>query len=322
MKCFITGLSSSSGQCLAEMLASEIQGADVSGCGMRPPTSQIRHGRYFQCDVTDRRALSEVLDSERPEQIYHLAGSSDAFDAGRMIQVNVAGTANLLQVCHEIGLRETKILLVGSAAGFGEMAEGEMSLSEIRQPRPESFYGMSRETAFEFGRLAAKSWGMSVFFCRPFNLIGPGLGQHYVPSALLMRMIRAKDVGQTKIAVRNLAAIRDFVDIRDAVRAYYGILTAGTMDIPYSIGTGIGITIRELAEEIADVLSLEIKISSEDDPDNAAGRSGIKRSVADIQTLRMRTGWFPRISLRESITDMVARQEENSVEDRNMKDLR
>ncbi len=312
MKCFITGLSSVSGQCLAQILISEVQGVDVAGCGTRHMKFPDCNGRYFTCDVSDRSELAGLLESERPEHIYHLAGSADSTDAGRMIRTNVAGAANLLQICHDIGLRDTKILMVGSAAGFGEMNDDEQSLSEARQPRPESFYGMSREAAFELGRIARKCWGMSVYFCRPFNLIGPGLGEHYVATALMEKLMQAKDSGLSGISIRNLSAVRDFIDIRDAVRAYHAILTRGTEGIPYSIGRGIGVTIRELAEEMAAVLSLKITLSSDEDPDNSAGRSGIKRSVAETRTIRMETGWSAEISLRKSLQDMVLRWPKSS----------
>ena len=307
MKCFITGLSSVSGQCLAQMLVSEVQGIDVAGCGTRHMKSPNFSGRYSTCDVSDRSDLAGLLESQRPEYIYHLAGSADSSDTGRMMRTNVVGTANLLQICRDIGLRDTKILLVGSAAGFGEMTDDEESLSETRQPRPESFYGMSREAAFELGRIACKQWGMSVYFCRPFNLIGPGLGEHYVAAALIRKLMDAGASGRSSISIRNLSAIRDFVDIRDAVKAYHAILARGTADVPYSIGRGIGVTIQELAEELAAALSIEISIISDENPADNAGRSAIMRSVAATDKLRMETEWSPGISLRQSVRDMVAR---------------
>jgi len=279
----------------------------VAGCGTSNVQWQDCSGKYFACDVSDRNELTGLLESQRPEYIYHLAASADSSDAGQMMRTNVAGTANLLQICRDIGLRDTKILLVGSAAGFGEMTDDEQSLSETRQPRPESFYGMSREAAFELGRIACKHWGMSVYFCRPFNLIGPGLGEHYVPAALIRKLMDAGASGRSSISIRNLSVVRDFIDVRDAVTAYHAILTQGTAGVPYSIGRGIGVTIKELAEELAAALSIEISIISDEDPEHSACRSAIMRSVAATDKLRMETGWSPGFSLRQSVRDMAAR---------------
>lgn len=306
MKCFITGISSFSGQHLAQLLMSGEQSIVVSGCGTSHVQRQDWIGRYFACDVSDRDELTGVLESQRPECIYHLAGLANSSDAARMMRTNVAGTANLLQICYDIGLRDTKILLVGSAAGFGEMTDDEESLSEARQPRPESFYGMSREAAFELGRIACRHWGMSVYFCRPFNLIGPGLGENYVAAALIRKLMDAGTSGRSSISIRNLSVVRDFIDIRDAVKAYHAILTQGTVGVPYSIGRGIGVTIKELAEELAAALSIKISISADEHPEHKSGRSAIMRSVAATDRLRMETGWSPGISLRRSVRDMVA----------------
>ena len=256
-------------------------------------------------DVLNPEWLNSVCDDAQPDCIYHLAGSSDESDLQRMFETNITGTLNLLRACRQILGGAPRILVLGSAAGFGELGEGETSAGPSRQASPSSFYGVSRETQLRLAAIAGEKWGLNVLMCRPFNLIGPGLSSRYAPAALARRMLAAKDNGDRTFPLLNASAVRDFVDFRDAVAAYQLIVEKGQPAVPYSVGRGIGVTMADLARQIAEVIDFDVEIIADS---SAAGsdRSGIQRSVADISELTRDTGWVPVISLAESLRDMIA----------------
>ena len=302
MKILVTGASSSSAAHLTACLA---KNPTVEIFGVSRDRRQSEQGccRIDSVDLINEEQVTRLVERVDPAAVFHLAASSDEADPHCLIATNISGTWNLLTACRQNAV--AKVLLIGSAASFGEMEPGESGLAASRPARPGSFYGFSRQAQLDLGRLAFEKWGMNVFMCRPFNLIGPGLSRRYAPAALARRMLAAKVHGDRTFPLLNASAVRDFVDFRDAVAAYQLIVEKGQPAVPYSVGRGIGVTMAELARQIAEIIDFEVEIISDS---SAAGsdRSGIQRSVADISELTRDTGWVPVISLAESLRDMIA----------------
>lgn len=261
-----------------------------------------------QCDFRNQDDMHRLISSVRPDQVVHLAACSDPAKPQEMLQVNVSGTWQLLEACGRLQQR-VQVLLVGSAASFGEMHPAEDRLSGERACQPGSLYGVSRHTQLELGRITNAPGGVEVFLCRTFNLIGPGISERYVPAALAKRIAAAAQNGNTQLAVRDLDAVRDFIDVRDAAAAYMAILEKGRSGYPYSVGCGTPVTVRELAELIAKEQGTDIRLMNECS-DSSWSRSGIQRSVADPSDLMKETGWAPRYTLAQSVKDMRAASNE------------
>lgn len=262
-------------------------------------------------DFGDSKQIQDQIDFAQPDVVIHLAGCSDAGKPDEMLHTNICGTWNLLSACQKLQ-KPVDVLLVGSAASFGAMQPDEVSLGSLRRPAPASLYGQTRQTALEIGKLLDGTADLRVFLCRTFNLIGPGLSDRYVPTALLDRIRNAHQRGATHILIRDLNTVRDFIDVRDAVAAYFKILDRGRSGHPYSVGRGQGVSIRELAEEIVDALNIKMEIIGEESL-TTNPRSGISRSISDPSDLVADTGWQARFTLRASILDMLAQHQTSPI---------
>lgn len=296
----ITGVSSCSGQHAVQHLQADT-GVRVHGT-TRGSLRVAGLTDCHECDFRNTEDIQRVVEAVQPDQILHLAASSDPSNAGELLQTNVSGTWHLLEACRTLD-HPVSVLIVGSAASFGEMRNDESGLDGNRTCIPGSLYGVSRQTQMELGRISSGDDKLRIHLCRTFNLIGPGISDRYVPAALSARIANAASAGDNTLELRDMEAVRDFVDVRDAVAAYFAILDCGKTAYPYSIGRGESVTVGRLAEVLAEEQGADIRFTEQ--VRTAAIRSGIKRSVANPADLEKDTGWSPAFTLRESVRDML-----------------
>ena len=270
----------------------------------RDSTSIEGLGDCSLCDFRNPDDIRRVINAVQPDQILHLAASSDSARPNDMLQINVSGTWHLLEACRKLQ-KPVDILLVGSAASFGEMRPDEVRLAGYRVCKPGSLYGLSRQTQLELGRITNGIDGVQIFLCRTFNLIGPGISDRYVPAALGKRIAAAAGKGLAELAIRDLDAVRDFIDVRDAVAAYVAILRKGRSGYAYSVGRGDPVTIRQLADILTKEQGSGVRLT-DDSSHVGESRTGIQRSVADPSDLITETGWTPLYTLAESVRDMFS----------------
>ena len=239
-----------------------------------------------------------------PEVDYHLAALTHVGhswnDPSETFRVNAMGTLNLLEAAARCEVPPV-VVLVSSAEVYGPASDGA-PLDEQAELRPVTPYAASKVAAEFLGLQAFLGKGLRVVRARPFNHVGPGQSDDFVVSALARRMVEAELGKLGTVRVGNLAASRDFTDVRDVVRAYRLLADSGLGGEAYNVCSGNAISIAALAEQMAGLLSCEIKLVE----DPALFRPvEVPVLVGDCSKLEAATGWHPEIGLTKTLTDVV-----------------
>ena len=184
-----------------------------------------------EVEITDPAALLDAVTAAAPDAIYHLAAMTHVGQSWdeplRVLEVNVLGTGALLAAARQCGTDPT-VLVTSSAEVYGAVTDpSQLPLSERSATAPLTPYAASKLAAEALCTQAWLGHGQRVLTVRPFNHIGPGQSPSFVVSALAKRIVEAERIGAPDIAVGTLSARRDFTDVRDVVRAYRLLVTAG-----------------------------------------------------------------------------------------------
>jgi GDP-4-dehydro-6-deoxy-D-mannose reductase len=306
MKCLVTGAGGFVGGFLCRLLADRgdhVVGVDLPlSDGSRPPV-------VVPCDLLDFGCLAGIVAETRPDQVFHLAGLTSPADSLRRpreyFQANVQGVVNLLEAVR-LNSNHARILLVSSAEVYGAGRSGE-PIKEDTAPDPSNPYGVSKL----LGELAAlhfrRCFGSRLVLARPFNHGGPGQRADFVISDFCRQIAELEsetglNAGRPSLKVGNLSSARDFLDVRDVVKAYAGLAEKGLDGEIYNVCSGVGTGIQEvlrIAISLARV-PVEIEVSPEK---HRPGKGA--RLVGDNTKLLHLLDWRPEFSLRQTISDTL-----------------
>ena len=301
MRVLITGASGFTGAHLSEFL-SRRKNIELYGTSQHRRT---RKGiRFFACDLRDAKKTAALIEKIRPERIFHLAAQSsvalswekpkESFDH------NVGGTLNLLEAIKKAGLRPA-ILVSGSAEEYGRC--NSPRITETAVLKPVNPYASSKLAQSALVARYSETLGFRFVQSRTFNLTGPGQNENFVASSFA-KQVSLIEAGKQEavIQVGNLEAVRDFTDVRDAVRAYWLMIEKGISGQAYNICSGKG---RKVSEILDGYLSLSrVKIKIRKDPRRMRA-SDVPRLVGDPKKIAKQTGWKPEISFEKTLKDVL-----------------
>lgn len=303
-KALITGALGFAGQHLLAELERHTNW-DLLGVS-RGPGSVYGRERLLVCDLRDADLLDRVIDHHRPDVIFHLAAQSyvpKAFAApADTIINNVTSQIHLLEAIRKAGLDPT-ILIVGSSEVYGQISPDDLPLREDQPFRPVNPYAVSKVTQDVLGLQYFLSYGMRIIRVRPFNHFGPGQSDRFVLSTFA-RQIAEAELGKIEpvVLTGNLEARRDFLDVRDVVRAYRMLVDYGKPGDVYNVASGVAHRIGNLLDRIVSYSSIEIEVRG----DPARMRpSDIPVVEGDASKLRDATGWEPLIKIDQSLLDTL-----------------
>jgi GDP-4-dehydro-6-deoxy-D-mannose reductase len=288
VRAFLTGASGFVGHWLTEHL--EASGDDVVALDER-------------IDIGEADAVGDALAASAPEVVYHLAALAhvgQSWDApAPTVQVNVLGTLNVLEAARRLD-RPPRVVLVSSAEVYGSGAT--TPYDETSPLRPVSPYAASKVGAEYLGVQAHLGRGLEVVRARPFNHVGPGQSELFVVSALGRRVAEAERRG-TEVRVGNLAAARDFTDVRDVVRAYRLLALHGEAGEVYNVCSGRLVVVADVLAEL--VAAAKAPITTVEDP-SLFRPVDVPVLSGDSTRLRTATSWAPEIPLEETLADVLA----------------
>ncbi|MFZ5816086.1 MAG: GDP-mannose 4,6-dehydratase [Bacillota bacterium] len=270
--------------------------------GETPPSGAVEP---VICELDQAEALRQLMERLRPEAVIHLAGLSSVGESWRQpaeaIRVNTVGTTTLLESLVAAGQPPT-FLSVGSAEEYGEGADSP--LTEESPTRPLNPYGVSKLAqgmlALQYGR----RHGFRVIHVRAFNHVGPGQRPGFVlPDFARQVALIERGKGEPTLRVGNLTARRDFLDVRDVVRAYAGLLAPQVPAGVYNVASGTARPVSDLLDLLLAEASCPIRV--ERDPSRFRP-ADVPVLCGDPRKLREATGWSPIYPLEETVRSVLA----------------
>jgi GDP-4-dehydro-6-deoxy-D-mannose reductase len=257
-------------------------------------------------DLQDREALNEAVGFIQPDAVIHLAAQSfvpAAFENPRKtFDINFYGTLNLLEALKAAGFKG-RMIFVGSGDIYGQVAESAFPVKEDFPLRPRNPYAVSKVAAEALCYQWSQTENFEIIMVRPFNHIGPGQSARFVLSDFAQQITEIS-VGHRSpvLSVGDIDVTRDFTDVRDVVRAYELLLTKGKNGTVYNVCSGHEHSIRELLLRLIEFSSVEVKIEQDLSRMRPAEQ---RRMVASYELLHKDTGWNPKISLDQSLKDLL-----------------
>jgi nucleoside-diphosphate-sugar epimerase len=257
MKALITGGSGFCGHHLIRYLRNQ----SVEVFTLAPRLGNNNH--FSIQSVDDGAGMTAALRELRPDFIFHLAGIARSKDPGLVYRVNVEYGAELLHALDSAGQKATPVLLVGTAAEYGMIAEKDLPVREDHPARPYNHYGISKLAQTLMG-LAAAEEGHRVVIARPTNIIGPGMSSHLLLGRLAREIDRiAKGDKEPRIELGNLQAARDFIDVGDVVAIYWSLIrNPKAYGEVINVCTGQGTSIRTVVESLISLSGMAVELSS------------------------------------------------------------
>ncbi len=304
---------------------------DIHGlCRWRSPLDNVEHllsranqkNRLFfsHADLNDFGSLMHVLKKVKPDYIFHLAAQSypkTSFNSpAETLQTNIIGTSNLLEAVRLLGL-DPIIHVCASSEVFGRVAKENLPIHEDVTFHPASPYAISKVGTDLVGRYYGEAYGMNVMTTRMFTHTGPRRGDVFAEStfAKQIAMIEAGIIPPI-VNTGNLDSLRTWADVRDAVEAYYMLVTINpTPGAYYNIGGSFSCSIREMLNHLISLSTASnIEIQTEEDrlrPIDA------DLQVPDTNKFRIHTGWEPKISFEKTMFDLLSYWREKISSNRN-----
>ena len=309
MQLFVTGAGGFVGGHLIEYVLTQPDVSVHAGVFL-PPGRNPRLDRLpiaqYAVDLRNAQAVLTVLEEIRPDAIVHLAAMADVGQSFKnpwqTLENNIVSQLNILQAAHQLQL-DAQILVISSAEIYGAAGGTSEPLDEERPFLPTSPYSVSKVAQDMLALQYFLSHNMPIIRARPFNHIGPYQSGGFV-AADFASQIAAIEAGRQEpvIFVGNLAAERDFTDVRDVVRAYYRLLQAGEPGEAYNVCSGRAYSIQYLLDTLLSYSTATIEVR----PDPARMRpSDVPRRVGNASKLRQRTGWEPAIPFEQTLLDIL-----------------
>jgi len=318
-RALITGVTGMVGSHMLDFLLEQTDWDIYGMCRWRSPLDNIQghldrinakdRVHIVYGDLRDYLSINDVVLKSQPDYVFHLAAQSfpkTSFESPLdTFETNIQGTAHVLEALRLNGSKAV-VHVCASSEVFGRVPQDKLPIDEECSFHPASPYAISKVGTDLVGRYYAEAYGMTVMTTRMFTHTGPRRGDVFAEStfAKQIAMIEAGLI-EPVIKVGNLKSLRTFADVRDAVKAYYLLVTHNPIAGEYyNIGGTYTCGIDEMLDKLISLSTHKEKIRIEIDPDR------LRPIDADLQVpntakFKAHTGWEPEIPFEQTMQDLL-----------------
>ena len=310
-KYLITGSSGFVGKKFIEYLSNLPSRSFAIGVDLVEPAIETKNFHnidfvFRQFDLKDKERLRKVVYDFAPDYVLHLASYSSVTGSwkspGASFQNNVNTFLNLVEAIRSVGLK-CRLISVGSSEEYGTVGIKDLPLSESHILNPSSPFGIARFSQELVAKLYAEVYGLDIIMTRSFNHIGAGMSNDNAISSFARQLVEnAKSKLNELLVTGDIGIVRDFVDVRDVVRAYDMLFTSGRKGHVYNVCSGCGISLQNIIQMMCELLDLEIVIKESKKLIRPKDNPVI---IGSNQKIKSEINWTNEIPIEESIKVLI-----------------
>lgn len=264
--------------------------------------------RSTDLDLRDRDSTFDFIAEARPDVIIDAAARVGGIMANNtypadFLSDNLRIQVNLMDAAAAHGV--PRLLFLGSSCIYPKFSDQpikeEYLLTGHLEPTNDA-YAVAKIAGIMQVQSVRRQHGLAWISAMPTNLYGPGdnfdlAGSHVLP-ALIRRLHEASQTGAPSVTLWGTGTPRrEFLHVDDLARACLHLLETYDEPSPINVGVGVDITIRELAEMIADVVGYSGRLEWD-----TSKPDGTPRKLLDVTRIQA-TGWEADVTLRTGIEE-------------------
>jgi GDPmannose 4,6-dehydratase len=308
------------GSHLADFLLAKTDWEVYGMCRWRSPLDNVEHlveranrddRLYFiGGDLSDYVSLVNAIESSTPDYVFHLAAQSyptTSFTSPiQTLDTNILGTERFLEALRRCKGIDPVIHVCSSSEVFGRVAKERLPITEENSFHPASPYAISKAGTDLIGRFHAEAYGQKILVTRMFTHTGPRRGDVFAESTFA-KQIAMIEHGLIPPVVKtgNIHSLRTWADVRDAVRAYYMLVTVDP--IPgsyYNIGGTFSCTVEDMLKHLISISDCKDSIRIETEASRLRPLDA-DLQVPDTSKFQKHTGWKPEIPFEKTMLDLL-----------------
>lgn len=314
-KCLITGASGFVGSHMAEFLLNNTDWNLDLMIRWRSPLDNLENViphrnrvRFLYADLRDGISIDQAVADSTPDFVYHLAAQSNPATSFRSpldtLETNVQGTVRLLEALKRYA-PAALIHVCSSSEVYGKTPAHLLPIKEDCPFHPASPYAISKVGTDLVARHYAEAYGMKIIVTRLFTHTGPRRGDVFAESSFAKQIAMAEArLIPPLLRHGSVASIRTIADVRDAVRAYYLLLTVNPQPGEvYNIGGTHTCSIMDIIDTLRG-------LSPNKEIETIFDRSRFRpidadNQVPDCSKFKDHTGWKAEIPFEQTMGDLL-----------------
>jgi GDP-mannose 4,6-dehydratase len=305
----ITGIAGAAGSYLAEHLMRRT-GVAVHGivrwrstASRRNLAGVIDRVTFHESDLTDFASLLTVVRAVRPDAIFHFASHANVpasfVTPAAVLANNILGTCNLFEAVRLAEI-DPVILQASTSKVYGESTAGT-PIAEGAPIRPDSPYAVSKAAQDALADVYARGRQLRIVRTRTFGYINPRREDLF--SSSFARQVALIEAGRLRELLHgDLDAVRNLLDVRDAMEANWLAVLRGEPGETYNVGGSATLSVGEFLEVLK--RRSRVPIPSRLDPSLLRPVETLVQ-LPDCSKFTNATGWQPKIAFEESVDDLL-----------------
>ena len=268
--------------------------------------SNILTATRRELDLRDQGAVNTWFEANRPDYVFLVAGTvggilANSTRPAEFIYDNLMIHGTVVHASHLVGV--TKLLYLGSSCIYPRHATQPITEDQLMQGPLEptnEWYAIAKIAGIKLCQAYRRQYGSDFISAMPTNLYGPNdnfdLASSHVLPALIRKFHDAKAAGGGDVEIWGTGSpMREFLHVDDLADACLFLMQNYSDDSHINVGTGVDLSIRELAEKVRDIVCPSANLRFD-----TSKPDGTPRKVLDVSRLR-NLGWSPSYDLDRGI---------------------
>jgi len=306
-KYLVTGIGGFVGRYFWEYIKQNEPDSIVIGYDIIKDSPIIDNNFVYQCsNLMDRDLLIKQLNEYKPDYIVHLAALSSVGQSWKAPSDcfinNTSIFLNIVEAVRSVN-KNIRILAIGSSEEYGN-TNSKDKISEDYHLNPQSPYAVAKVSQEQLAKMYVDGFGVDIVLTRSFNHFGPRQSDRFVIPSFVKQIteISQGKASSNDMRVGNIEVVRDFLDVRDVVCAYYSILKKANSGAIYNVCSGVPRKIAEIITEASKILNVKVNVIVDESRLRPNENMWI---LGDNQKLENELQWKIKYSFSQTLLDMI-----------------